>query len=158
VDPEPEAARVAVLRDYPLHLWEQQNEYFDGLLREFHLLLQSEHEGADHAPRRLVELADLVQGRFGGLLQTANAERQAALDSGLDRMDSHLPLIDGLPAVLQQVREVLEETDAFCRAGDLLILPRPAALVAFATWAGEELIAQYDGAAPTPWPGPFAAQ
>ncbi len=148
---------TAVLRDYPLRLWAEQNQYFDGLLREFQLLLLAEQEGAaEHpAPRRLVELAELMRDRFGGLLQTANAERQAAMDAGLDRIDSCLPMFDGLPAVLDQVRDVLEETDAFCQQRSLLALPRPPHLVAFATWAGEQLRSQYSCGSPTPWPGPF---
>ena len=150
-------ASTAVLRDYPLRLWEEQNQYFDGVLREFQLLLLAEEQGAaEHpAPRRLVELAELLRDRFGGVLQTANAERQAAVDAGLDRIDSHLPLFDGLPAVLDQVRDVLEETDAFCEQQSLLALPRPPHLIAFATWAGEQLRSQYSGGSPTPWPGPF---
>ncbi|MCW2714037.1 MAG: putative anti-sigma regulatory factor, serine/threonine protein kinase [Frankiales bacterium] len=154
---DPSPSRTAVLRDYPLRLWEEQNQYFDGLLREFQLLLLAEQEGAaEHpAPRRLVELAELVRDRFGGLLQTTNVERQAAVDAGLDRIDSRLPLFDGLPALLDQVRDVLEETDLFCERKSLLALPRPAHLVAFATWAGEELRTQHAGGAPTPWPGPF---
>lgn len=150
--------RTAVLRDYPLRLWTEQNEYFDGLLREFHLLLLGERSGelVRQAPGRLLELATTVRDRFGGLLQTTNDERQAALDRGLDRIDSYLPLSPGMPAVLDQVRDVLQETDEFCRHRDLLTLPRSPLLIAFATWAGEQLRAQYGGAEPTPWPGPFS--
>lgn len=149
--------RVAVLRDYPLRLWLKQGEYFDGLLREVHLLLIGEQCGpVSHcAPRRLVEVAAELRDRFGGLLQTVNDERQAALDRGQDRMDCRLPLADGLPGLLEHVRDVLAETDEFCRQDEMLSLPRSAELVAFGTWTGTELIAQYEGAAPTPWPGPF---
>jgi hypothetical protein len=149
--------RVAVLRDYPLRLWVEQNEYFEGLLREASLLLIGEESGtvSHAAPRRLVQLAAELRDRFGGLLQTVNDERQSALDRGLDRMDSRLPLPKGLPSVLEHVRVALEETDEFCRRDRLLALPRSAELIAFGTWTGTELIAQYEGAEPTPWPGPF---
>jgi hypothetical protein len=156
VTTEGRSHRVAVLRDYPLRLWVAQNEYFDGLLREANLLLIGEESGESHsAPRRLVELAAELRDRFGGVLQTVNDERQAALDRGLDRMDSRVPLTEGLPAVLEHIRVALEETDEFCRRDRLLALPRSPELIAFGTWAGTELIAQYDGADPTPWPGPF---
>ena len=149
--------RSAVLRDYPLRLWAEQNEYLESLLRELHLLLLSSQRDdlQSAASGRLVELADLLQHRLGRLLQTVDDDRQAALDAGRERMDSVLPLSDGLPGVLDEVRLVLEETDEFCRHGDLLSLPRPPLLIAFATWEGTELIAQSDGAEPTPWPGPF---
>lgn len=157
VTAEVRTQRVAVLRDYPLRLWVEQNEYFDGLLREANLLLIGEESGAvSHAaPRRLVQLAAELRGRFGGLLQTVNDERQSALDQGLDRMDSRVPLTEGLPVVLEHIRIALEETDEFCRRDRLLVLPRSTELIAFGTWAGTELIAQYEGAEPTPWPGPF---
>jgi len=130
--------RVAVLRDYPLRLWVEQNEYFDGLLREANLLLIGEESGSvgQAAPRRLVQLAAELRDRFGGLLQTVNDERKAALDQGLDRMDSRLPLTEGLPAALDHMRVVLEETDEFCRRDSLLVLPRSAELVAFGSWTG----------------------
>ena len=60
-----------------------------------------------------------------------------------------------MPELLDRVPGVLEEADGFCRSGDLLTLPRTPELVAFGTWAGRELVAQYEGRAGKPWPGPF---
>lgn len=151
-----EALPVAVLRDYPLRLWVEQNEYFEGLLREYRLLLEGEVASPERAtPRRLVELATELADRFSGLLQTLSSERQRAVDEGRDRMDSRVPLSPSLPDVLAHVRAVLEESDEYCRQGRLLSLPRSPELLAFATWTVEELVAQHAGAEPTPWPGPF---
>ena len=151
------SGRVAVLRDYPLRLWAEQEEYTRDLLREFQLLLMGERSGqlADAAPGRLVVLAELVQTRFGPLLQSVSEERQAAYDSGLDRIDSRLPLVEGTPDLLDQVHQVLQAADDFCRQGDLLLLPRPPHLVTLWDWVRVELLAQYEGAEPTPWAGPF---
>lgn len=148
---------MEVLRDYPLRLWAEQTEYFEGLLREFSLLVIGEQSGELRAaaPGRLLELAETVNDRFGGLLQTVNDERRLALERGLDRIDSRLPLVEGLPAFLEQVRQVLEEADEFCRSGDLLSLPRSPELQRFSEWTREELVRQYEGGAPTAWPGPF---
>jgi hypothetical protein len=148
---------MGVLRDYPLRLWAEQEEYTQDLLREFQLLLMGEQSGRmkESAPGQLIELANLFQTRFGSLLQSISEERQSAYDRGLDRIDSAIPLIEGAPQLLEQVRQVLEAADDFCRQGDLLLLPRPAHLVAFSDWVRAELIAQYEGADPTPWPGPF---
>ena len=155
-DAEP-APRVAVLRDYPLRLWVEQNEYTDGLLREFNLLLIGEQSGElrGAAPGRLVELADLVTTRYGPLLQQVNAERQEALDRGLDRVDSRIELPADLPQLLPVIREVQQASDEFCRSVSLLMLPRPPHLVALADWSTSQLAAQFDGAEPEPWPGPF---
>jgi len=147
---------TAVLRDYPLLLWAEQQEHFDSLVREFQLLLTGSESGMAEAPRKLVDLADMFTSRFGPLLQAVNDERQAALDSGKDRVDSHVPLVEGTPQLLEMVRSVLAEVDAYCAAGDMLVLPRSPRLVALGEWAHEELVRQYEGGEPTPWPGPFA--
>ena len=146
-----------MLRDYPLRLWVQQQEYTDGLLREFNLLLIGEQSGELHsaAPGQLVALADMFTKRFGPLLDAITQERQAAVDRGLDRVDSRIPLVEGAAELMEQVRVVLERVDEFCQQGDMLLLPRSAELVRLADWSRGEVIAQYSGAAPTPWPGPF---
>lgn len=149
--------RVAVLRDYPLRLWAHQQEYTQGVLREFELLLAGESSGLlrSSAPGQLVEMAQMFTTRFGPLIDAINAERQAALDRGLDRIDSTVPLVEGTPALLEQVRRVLESVDEFCRQGSLLTLPREPVMVHFADWVHEDLVGQYAGNDPTPWPGPF---
>ena len=149
--------RYAVLRDYPLRLWVQQQEYTDGLLREFNLLLIGEQSGElrSAAPGQLVALADMFTRRFGPLLDAITQERQEAVDRGLDRMDSRIPLVEGAPELMEQVRVVLDSVDEFCRRGDMLLLPRPDELVRLADWSRSEVAAQFSGAAPTPWPGPF---
>ena len=152
----PTIVGTAVLRDYPLRLWLEQQEHFDALLREFQLLLAGQQSGIADAPRALVDLADMFTTRFGALLDTINTERQAALDRGLDRVDSRVPLVEGTPELLAQVRVVMDAVDEFCRSGDMLVLPRSERLRALADWSHGELLRQYEGADPTPWPGPFA--
>jgi hypothetical protein len=149
--------RIGLLRDYPLRLWAEQEAYTQDLLREFQLLLMGERSGQmrEAAPGKLIVLADLFQSRFGPLLQSINEERQSAYAAGLDRIDSKIPLVEGTPQLLEQVRQVLEAADEFCRQGDLLLLPRPAHLLALSDWVHSELVAQYEGSGPTPWPGPF---
>lgn len=154
--PDPPAVlRTAVLPDYPLRLWARQQEHLDALLREFQLLLVGQSSAAHPAPRRLVELAETFTARFGPLLEAIRTERQAALDRGLDRIDSHVPLVERTPELLAQVEAVLTAVDDYCRSGELLVLPRSPELLALARWTREQLVAQYDGREPTPWPGPF---
>ncbi|MFP5219002.1 MAG: hypothetical protein ACLGIG_04595 [Actinomycetes bacterium] len=153
--PEPTPIRgQAVLRDYPLRLWAAQQEHMQALLREFQLLLVGDQQSTDHtAPRRLLELADMFTARFGPLIEQIHAERQSAYDRGQDRMDSHVPMPEGTPELLQQVNAVLAAVDEYCARGDLLVLPRSPELRALSEWTTREITAQYDGAAPTPWPG-----
>lgn len=154
MQPAYEVIGQAVLRDYPLRLWAEQQEHTEELLREFALLLIGEHDRG-HAPTQLVELAQMFQDRFGPLLDQLTATRQAAYDAGLDRMDSQVPLIAGLAALLAQVDVVLAAVDDYCHRGNLLALARTPDQVAFYVWSTSELLAQSAGAEPTPWPGPF---
>lgn len=146
----------AVLRDYPLRLWLKQQEHSDGLLREFQLLIGGQEAGAEtSAPAQLVGLAEMFTTRFGTLINEINEERHAAIDRGLDRMDSRVPLPEGTPQLLEQVSQVMRVVDEYCGAGELLTLARPPELIAFSDWSLGELTAQYHGAEPTPWCGPF---
>ncbi len=153
----PRIVGEAVLRDYPLRLWMRQQEHTDALMREFTLLLGGHETGLtdSSAPAQLVSLAEMFTTRFGGLIDAINAARQEAFEAGLDRMDSRVPLPEGADALMEQVRVVLEAVDEYCRNGDLLTLQRPPELIALADWLRAEIIAQYRGAEPTPWPGPF---
>jgi hypothetical protein len=147
----------AVLRDFPLRLWAQQQQHTEELLREFNLLLLGQESGVHThaAPGQLVALAQMFTRNFGALLDRLTEARQAAYDAGADRMDSVVPLPPDLGELLDQVRRVLTVVDEYCSRGQLLALQRPAELRALTDWTMAELIAQQAGAEPTPWPGPF---
>lgn len=152
----PRVVGTAVLQDYPLRLWARSQEHSDELLREFNLLLlgQEAHDSAA-APRQLVELAQMFTHSFGGLLDAIQVERTAAYEAGADRMDSTIPMVEGTPELLGRVQQVLTAVDEYCRQGALLALARPDDVKALSDWTLAELVAQYGGAEPTPWPGPF---
>ena len=153
----PEIIGSAVLLDYPLRLWARQQEHSENLIREFQLIMAGEQSGTTSgtAPAQLVDLATTFTQRFGGLINSLNEEREAALARGLDRMDSTVPLVQGTPELMAQVRRVFVAVDDYCRNGDLLTLSRPPELVALSEWTQDELVVQYGGGTPTPWPGPF---
>jgi len=155
--PRSEVIGTAVLRDFPLRLWAQQQEHTEEMVREFQLMLSGQATGqtALSPPARLVELADFFTGRFGLLLDEITARRAEALEQGRDRMDSEVPLVAGTAELLERVREVLDAVDAFCRHGDLLMLARTPEQLALQEWTTRELAAQLQGVPPTPWPGPF---
>ncbi len=157
MEPSYEVIGQAVLRDYPLRVWAEQQEHTQELLREFSLLLigQKSASPSAHVPAQLVELAQMFADRFGPLLDRLTAERQAAYDAGHDRIDSVVPLVTGTSQLMDRVKGVLDAVDDYCREGTLLALARTPQGVALFDWTHRELIAQLDGGEPTPWPGPF---
>ncbi len=147
---------VAVLRRFPVRIWARQQEYYDGLLREFNLMLLGQETGSTSgAPARLVELANDLTGRFGALLATISEERESALARGEVTIDSHVPMIDGGLEIMTWVKGVFAEVDAFCEQGDMLTLGMPEDLKAFRDWSTTEIARQYGGGEPEPWPGPI---
>jgi hypothetical protein len=152
---EPLTTRVAVLQRFPVRLWARQREYYDGLLREFNLMLLGQQAGAQSAPARLVELADELTGRFGAMLDTVHEEREGALLRGELSIESRIPFVEGALEMLDSVIGVFAEVDAFCDSGDMLTLAMPPDLKALRDWQTNEIKRQYDGAQPTAWPGPL---
>jgi hypothetical protein len=154
---QPEVVGTAVLKDFPLRLWAASQEHSDEVLREFNLLLlgRERGDGTASAPAQLVALAEMFTSRFGPLLDTIEAERREAYERGADRMDSSVPMVAGTPELLAQVDVVLAAVDEFCRQGALLALARPPHVKELVDWTLREVVAQYEGAEPTPWPGPF---
>ena len=146
----------AVLRDFPLRLWAEQQEHTTDLLREFTLILAGEQTGSNASPpEQLLNLAELFTSRFGALINAINEPRQQAWDAGQDRMDSVVPLPEETPELIAQVATVLAAVDEYCVNGDLLTLARTPEQLAFSAWTNGDLIAQYHGGEPTPWTGPF---
>jgi len=155
--PRSDVVGTALLRDYPLRLWAEQQERTEEMIREFQLLLSGQESGqsVQSPPAQLVELADFFVGRFGLLLEEINAHREEAMRQGRDRMDSEVPLVAGTAELLERVRVVMAAVDDYCRDGDLLMLARSPEQLALQEWTTQQLVGQLHGAAPTPWPGPF---
>lgn len=64
-----EAPRVVgqgVLRDYPLRLWQHQQQHWQDVMREFQLMLAGQEAGMTASPpQQLLDLADGFTQRFG---------------------------------------------------------------------------------------------
>jgi len=146
----------AVLVDYPLRLWDRQQDHTRELVREFTLMLAGVRSGTTHSPpERLLELARTFDERFGPLLESMNNVRQAELDAGRDRMDWRVPLMRSTSAILEEVDEVLLAVDEYCACGEMLALSRPPGRIAFLAWVTGEIRRQLAGGAPVAWAGPF---
>ena len=64
-------------------------------------------------------------------------------------------LVEGTPQLMAQVRQVMDAVDAYCRSGNLLTLERSEDDRRLFDWTLEQIVLQYEGGEPTPWPGPF---
>lgn len=147
----PELVPVRLLR-LPLPLWHRAEEHVDGLLREFALIAQDEEAQAD-TPGRLLALVRDVTAGYGGFSE----EQRRAMEEALLRHETEIDLDymvpPGAAGAAQQLGDMLEEADEYCRRGDhLLTLATPPEQVRFRRWFISEFVDQVHGHAPTPWP------
>lgn len=152
---EPDPIVAVHLRDTPVRIWKRSAEHHDELMREMALLALADETNQD-LPARLVELIDVLGRRYGGASERPEAERDAAIAAGVDRID----LITEVPAsaggAAAALGAMLLEVEEFCRDGDqLLTLAQPAVQAAFNAWYLEQFTTQCAGGEPTPWAGPW---
>jgi hypothetical protein len=125
-------------------------EHFDELLREFTLLHLA---GSGHGvPGRLLELRDELIARF----QSFTARNAEALLRAAERGEATVDLTYRLPSdfgfAAQQLGDLLDEADEYCREGShLLTLATSERATRYRRWFLGEFTRQFAGEAPLPW-------
>lgn len=154
--PDVELVEIRLL-GLDLRVLGRANEHIEELLREFSFL--SPRTENDSVPRRLLDLVAELRQTY----TPVTAETQTLIDAATARGDETVDLTVRVPPHARQacihLGALLDEADAFCRAGDLLTLETPADALALRRWYLGQFVAQIDGEAPTPWPeaGGFAS-
>ncbi len=145
------------LRQLPVQLWATSQELSDDLLREFALVvagLETEHEHEHRPlPARLLDLMQAVTAQFAGAADAQEAQLFAAAEAG----DTGIDLVYRLPPAAgpaaMAISTMLDEADAYCRAGrDLLTLAAPAEVVTFRHWFLGQFSDQLAGRPAVAWP------
>ena len=136
----------------PLDVWQRTQEHVDDLLREFALIVQDD-EGRAATPGRLLGLIDQLSASYGSF----SAEQRRLMEEAIDRGEREIDLLYRLPPeagpAAQQLGDMLDEADEYCRRGDhLLTLAAREDEVRFRHWFISEFVGQLDGRPPTPWP------
>jgi hypothetical protein len=117
-------------------------------MREFALIRE---DGGDQIPARLLALIEELRARYGAFtagpsnaLQDASARGDVTID-----LEYRVPVTVRDAAV--QLDRLLDEADAFCRAGELLTLATEPEGLVFRRWFLEEFVRQIDGQPARPW-------
>lgn len=146
------------LLGYPLDAYLRSRVHLEELIREFQLVEIGRAEAAAEAeaerpvPARLLELIDQLTHQHSDRVEAIDAARSAAIARDLKTLDLEYDAPVVARQWLVQLLELLDECDNYCRSDDfLLTLATPPDLVAFRRWNIGEVIAQIDGAAPTPY-------
>lgn len=151
---EPEADVVEVkLLGLPVILQLRASEHNDGLRREFQMLVEQGHVEPSSVPARLTALAADLDRRFLAFTAASRAELEEAAKRGVSSIDLVLSLPREVGPAARDFKRLAEEADDYCRSGEHLLTLAPAReVVAFRTWALEELIGQAEGREPISWP------
>lgn len=151
MDEVPQLMEVRIL-SLPVPVWERAREHADGMMREF-ALIQLSGSGNHGVPRRLLELADELKGRFSGFTEGSEAELAAATASEALEIDLVYKVPADVSDACLRLGSLLDEADGYCEAGDhLLTLVTPPEARAFRSWFLKEFVRQIAGEDPLPWP------
>ena len=136
----------------PLDVWQRTQEHVDDLLREFTLVAQDEEARAS-VPGRLLALIEEVRAGYGQF----SAEQRLQMEAGVARGQLAIDLVYWVPpaaaGAAQQLGDMLEEADEYCRRGDhLLTMATPPEEARFRRWFIGEFVGQAGGRPPIPWP------
>lgn len=145
------------LVDVPVNVLAHARLRFQDLRRELTLIaLQASDQESGQAAvgGRLNEVALRLE-RFRGVGAGADREVDAAIEAGLDRVTLHFDLPLSVVTGILELIELIHEADEFCRTEALLTLASGPQEGALRDWYLGDLVAQAQGAAPTPWPGEF---
>jgi PAS domain S-box-containing protein len=127
---------TVVLEPMPATLWLAARQHHDAVLRELVLYLAEHGHVTAALQRRLATVADEPAGRGAGARLALTVE---------------LPVEVGPD--FAALRAALDTAEDLALAGRLLVHPGLPEIIAVRDWVCDQVIAQLDGGAPTPWPG-----
>ena len=145
-----EASRRVVLMGFPLQVAGRAYRHRDALLREFAIIAFGGGKQAD-VPKRLIEIATILDERYAGLNPEADAAIDAAAASSVEFLDLELAVPRRVKKDTLDLAPLLLEADEYCRTGGLLTLAPTNETRTFWLWFLSEFIRQADGETPRSW-------
>lgn len=110
--------------DVPVRLFLESQDHQDDLIRELKLIEISDHSDGSTAEvsHRLARLIGDILSRYQPVRRITREQAMAALDRGDDVVSLDVPVFPGMADALREWLRLLEEADAVCGHGELLLL------------------------------------
>jgi hypothetical protein len=143
------------LLNVPVRLLVAGREHHDDVMREFAMLALAEDTDAEHTPKRLLKLVDVLGRRYAAAAARPDAEVDAAIVRGETSIDLTYHVPDHVQEAANELAALMSEADEFCRERRLLSLARSPLVVEFSEWYLDEFRRQIAGEPPRPWDGPL---
>jgi hypothetical protein len=145
-----DASHRVVLVDFPLRVAGRAHRRREALLREFAIIAFGGGEQAD-VPKRLVEIATILDEQYSGVNQSADEAIYAAASVRAEYVDLELTVPPRVKGDMLDLAPLLLEADEYCRSGGLLTLSPTAEMRSFWTWLLSEFVRQADGQPSRSW-------
>lgn len=112
------------LDNVPVRLFLESQDHQDDLVRELKLIEIGDHfDGpTTEVSHRLARLIGDILSRYQPVRSVTREQALAALDRGDEVVTLEVPVYPGMADALRQWLRLLEEADAVCRHGELLLL------------------------------------
>lgn len=134
----------------PVTAMTRTQAFYDELFREFRLVVESGSPN-DAIHSRLLALVDEVGTRFGGFTTGVEAAWRRAVEDKAASVDLHFEVPEDLAALCERYDRLLDEADAFCRAGALMTLAATNEALAVRKWLLDEFVRQLAGDSAVAW-------
>lgn len=147
---------VVPLAGVPVRLFLESQDHQQELIRELQLveIAAGYDETTRAASQRLAQLtADILQ-RYQPVRSATRTQALAALARGDEVTAMDVPVHPGMADALRTWLRLLEEADALCARGDLLLLAPSPEVQELRRWYVRELVARLDEPEAAPGQGP----
>ena len=146
-------ARTVKLLGVPVDLYLEAARHLSEIEREFTLISFGERSGVnERVPARLLDLVHRLRKRYAHHTDAIRIQFEEAAAAGRQAIDVDLPADETAAALTEDITDLLDSADEFCRSGDLLTLAARPEVVAWSHWWRDEVVGQVrQGADPVPW-------
>ena len=143
-------ARTVKLVGVPVDLYFEASRHMGEITREFTVISMGDRMGInERVPAQLLELADQLRKRYRTDVDAIRAQFDEAAAEGRATLEVELPADETTAQLTEEITDLLDAADEFCRSGDLLTLASPPDVVAWRHWWRDQVVGQIrEGAAP----------
>ncbi len=147
-------ARTVRLLGVPVDLYFDASRHMNEVVREFALISFGDQEGANqHVPARLLDVAAELRKQYAEDADAIRSQFEEAAREGRETLDVELPADETAGELTEDITELLDVADEFCRAGKLLTLASSPTVVTWRHWWRDQVVGQtLEDADPVPWP------
>ena len=145
--------RTVKLVGVPVDLYFEAFQHMGEIVREFALISFGERSGVtQRVPARLMGLVDDLRQTYASEADAIRSRFEQAASSGQATVDVEIPADDTTVELTEDITQLLDAADEFCRSGDLLTLESSPDVAAWRHWWRDQVVSQVrEGADPVPW-------